>query len=424
MVTRIWYIFMASLLHLYFPQVEAQERSTVIVLDLKKNQTDSFKIQLMKGDFLKLTLRSNRNINFGLIDPAGQPIKTQVLGRDSLRYNIAIDSSGSYTIKLNNTSRFLKVNPYIRLSLNRSDTLPSDTCINYRIQRPGKVLINDFQVSRKKQEEFKYFLKTGDRLNIRLEAKTKNFSEIKLTNDAGELILSVRNVKAFTTEEELPIYHTGNYTLSLKTAAYLPRNFHLELTKTTISESNRCRPPALKYDSILAVHLDTTIYLGARRDLLHASKGAIQFGPDKEVGTWGYLIGAGQSYQEGIKRFESNVTIPSSEDTVINDLLTAYALGLINDLPGPGAGFVEFEKMNKQEIRGKLPSERIRFTISKNIEPNREQPKNYGLIRPDDEPFSILFENYNHSFGMQVFIKIIKFNILKTDNEEKPGTGK
>ena len=386
-------------------------RNSSVSLTLKKKEKRAFKINLIQHDVISFNLKVIKGINFRFIDAEGQIIIESLVKKNTFTWEKEIKIDGVYSIEFENTSLFLPSVFIATIALQRPNFIygPGDPAVDPAIvklaERNQMVLSGArFQITQPNPKEYKFPFEKGDTLQFQLIPILANSPFVEITNDLNEIVFASLPGKR-ELNVTIPVLEKGVYTISMVSESFLKSNpFRGKIDSLRIEKISPAKygkpdaaqsdnPALLNLDTIAEVFIDTVIYLGAIRDIIHPSKQRlnVQVQEANEILFWGILFGSGQSFTKEVDQFQPLLQGDALASGA-TDVLSAYGLGYLKKMPGPG---------NKD----------VTFTPSKNIKDHllNGPGSNYALIYGKGISDYLQFENESKSVGHNVYVKVVLF---------------
>ena len=374
---------------------------------LIKKKKKSFSLVLDSADLAKIVVQTARSANFSVLDPAGQIIFENFVKTKPVVWEKEIALGGSYTIEIESVALLFETEVGMQITVRRPRFLYGDpSMVDSLITPRRKHVLSDgeFQITKANAKTYPYAVEKGDTLIFDLQPISGNSPTIEVTNDFNELVLASIPQKG-NLKASIPILQKGTYTLSMVSHAFFGKSNRLKVEK--ISPTRYAEPVTVPqevdtttveevkpmYDTIPELFMDTVIFLGAGRDIVHpnSQKLSFQFDNAPNIAYWGIFYGAGQEFLDDIQTF-----LPLLEGEALaagaTDVLSAYGLGYLNILPDAGSGQITFKASN---------------TIKWSMSPPTRQ--NYALIAQIRGVHYLSFENKSLSAGQNVYVKIVLF---------------
>ncbi len=365
---------------------------------LKKNELKSITLSMDSGMSAKFYVESNTLLSFTIYDPNGQVLNEDMTLGSSITSQFGARLSGLYQIDFQNASRFLANRVRYTVSYEKFKGIPARAKTDVRISKEGQETLLDvgYQISRKTPKTYPFVLEEGDKLIISLTPLGNESSYMEVTNDIGELVYG-QFPSPKMTKTSIPIYVPGTYTVNLNWNKLFRGKELVQMEKWSPARyaaiPDTSTKIVIEYDTISSVFLDTNVFLGAQRDIVHAQKYAqeIMFPVEDSTIFWGLIYGFGSGFKQEMEKLK-----PLLEGDAlaagVNDLLSGQRAGYIKRLPGPGRAKVEVEA-----------SMRIDDELKKNVNGN------FAWIDSTKGYFQIIFENTSESSGQLVYLNVVQF---------------
>jgi hypothetical protein len=396
------------------------KRASHVSILLNKKEKRVFKLSLSQQDLVRLQVTATKTINFRISNGAGQIINESIVKRDPYVWDKLIDSGGSFTIEIENISLFIGAEVTMKIDVQRPQFIygagdPTRDSAIQKVSDRKQVILTDgrFQITKASPKKYPYPLEKGDTLLFQLIPILGITPYVEITNDLNEIVFASLPSK-HELNVAIPVLEKSTYTVSILTRSLFSKNFFKGMIDSLRIE--RISPPAyvksdqaaeiakalamLKSDTVPEVFMDTVIYLGAIRDIIHPSNQTLRIQLDNSDATlyWGILFGAGQDFTHEVDQFQ-----PLLQGNALaagaTDVLSAYGLGYLKKLPGIGNPDITF-----------TASYGIQKYLMPGVRPN------YALIHPgQSSTYFLSFENKSKSVGHNVYVKIILFKLMKSE---------
>jgi len=389
----------------------AIQRNSSLSLVLLKKEKRNFKLNLSQNDIISFNLKAIKGLNFRFINAEGQVIIERLIKRSAFTWEKEIKINGIYSIEFENTSLFLPSEINAEISLKRANFIygPGDPTVDpaiVKVADRNQVTLTGarFQITKPNPKAYKFPFEKGDTLQFQLIPILANSPFIEITNDLNEIVFASLPGKR-EVNVTIPVLEKGVYTISMVSESFLKSNpfrgmiDSLRIEKISPAKyvkseaSNEDKLALLKSDTIAEVFIDTVIYLGAIRDIIHPSKQRLNFHVQEinEILYWGILFGSGKDFTDEVDLFQPLMQ-GGALASGATEVLSAYGLGFLKKMPGPGNRDVTF-----------TPSPTLRDYLLNG------SGSNYALIH--DRGFSeyLEFENKSKSVGHNVYVKIVLF---------------
>jgi len=394
----------------------AINRNSKISLVLLKKEKRTFKLSLSQNDIIRFNLKAIKGLNFRFIDVEGQIIIERLIKKSAFIWEKEIKINGIYSIEFENTSLFLPSEINAEIVLDRENFIygPGDPAIDPAISKVAdrnQVILTGarFQITKPNPKAYKFPFEKGDTLQFQLIPILANSPFIEITNDLNEIVFASLPGKR-EVNVTIPVLEKGVYTIAMKSESFLKSNpfrgmiDSLRIEKISPAKyvksdaSKEDKLALLKSDTIAEIFIDTVIYLGAIRDIIHPSKQRLNFHVQEanEILFWGILFGSGQDFTNEVDLFQPLLQGEALASGA-TEVLSAYGLGFLKKMPGPGNRDVTF-----------TPSPTLRnFYLN-------GSGSNYALIHNKGFSEYLQFENKSKSVGHNVYVKIVLFkSVLK-----------
>lgn len=394
-------------LHMYGQKPIAIERLSKISLELAKKERMKFALLLDSADVVNISLNCGKSLNFRVYDPLDQIIYESTVKTKRIEWDQNIDTGGIYSIELESKALFFPTEVNMTISLTRPEFVYGDTAADSLVAERRERMLTDgnFPVTKSNPKTYLFTFKKGDTLHFELKPISGKSPLVEIKNDLNELVFASLPQKE-DINEFIPILNSASYIISLRSKGFFGKSAGLKIRNITpdryiardsvdIAKLDSLKKiPSFQYDTIPEIFMDTVIYLGGIRDILNENKRKLsfQFEDPYSIGYWGILFGAGKEFLNEFQEFEL-----SSGGA---DLLTAYGMGNLKNLPGTGNEHITF-----------TPSEFIRWNLKPPLKPN------YALISYAKGSHYLSFENASKSVGQNVYVKIVLFRKIEVDQE-------
>ncbi len=391
-------------LHTYGQKPMVMERLSTVSLDLAKKERLKFSLLLDSLDVVNISLNTGKSINFRVYDPLEQIIYESTVKTKSIAWDQKVDIGGSYSIELESKAMFFPTEVNMTISLTRAEFVYGDIAADSLVAERWERILTDgnFPVTKSNPKTYLFTFKKGDTLHLDLKRISGKTPVVEIKNDLNELVFASLPQKE-DINEFIPILDSASYIISLRSHGFFGKSAGLKIRNITpdryiardtvdlakLDSLNKLA--SFQYDTIPEIFMDTVIYLGAIRDILHENKHRLsfQFDNPSSIAFWGILFGAGSEFLNEFQDLEL---------TAGTDLLTAYGMGDLKNLPGSGNEHITF-----------TPSEYIRWNLKPPLR------RNYALISYAFGSHYVSFENSSKSVGQNVYVKIVLFRKIEVD---------
>lgn len=365
---------------------------------LKKDELRPVSLLMDSGMSAKIYIESNALLSFTVYNPAGEVLYADMTLSSSINWQFGAKMDGLYKIDFQNSSRFLANRVHYELIFEKYKGIKPRAETDRQISKEKQEVLLDasYQTSRKAPKTYPFVLEEGDQLMISLSPKGSQTSYVEVSNDQGELIHG-QFPSATKTKVSLPIYTPGTYSISTYWNKYWRGKESVLIEKWSPARYapmvDTSSKKIVQYDTISTVFLDTSVFLGALRDIVH-SETYIQdiiFPSEDSTIFWGILYGYGSSFSEELKKMKTMLEGEAAA-AGIQDVISGHYAKYITRMPSPGGARVKVEA-----------TERIEKALKKS------RNGNFAWIDSTDGYFQIIFENTSESSGQLVYLMIVQF---------------
>jgi hypothetical protein len=368
-------------------------------LEIPRNDDITVAVYVDDNDVVEFETIGTTLITQSIQDPTSQII-SEISSKKSLsKWTHSATIEGLYSVVIKNMSRVRSSHVVLKIKISKYKPLLDFPCKDsLSVAAKESVLMNGSVVlSKGKDKKFVFNVMKGDVFELYLAPLSKNTPSMSLINANGESLYTFVP-KDSPIHLQLPVCTNGIYTLALNTNSLINNRDSIYVRLASPPKYFDCVviPPvivpeevALVYDTIPMLILDTTIFLGALRDPINSTEGIIKINNnDTDVVQWAVLFGAGEQFYKRMEYYKKSLEGEAMNEGV-SDLLSAYSLGLIKQLP------------NSNEPR-------VQFTLSQTIKSNLSKIRsNYAVIDGSPQRQSIEFKNTSESSGEKVYIYIV-----------------
>lgn len=410
--------FIVSVL-LILSQVSAQsplpvERKSTIKLELKRSSKRTFSIVLGADDVLGMGAQAEGTINLKISDPNGQVLYQGIIKSRLVEWQKTITVEGNYTVEIESVALLSNTRISLSISVLKPDFVYGHPSMDSLIsKRSRKTLVDgEFEITRSTPKSYSYSVLKGDTLVFSLKPISGQSPTIEIQNSLNELVFASFSSKK-EQYAEIPIFESGTYSITMSSSAFFPKtNFiqveaisparYAEKVEVPVEQSDDTLSgqPQVLYDTIPEIYMDTTLFIGAQRDIIHPNRQKLEFQFDNPstVIKWLVLYGAGKEFTDAVNSLSSLLAGEALAAGATN-ILTAYGLGFLKKLPDQGSDQIKFTP--SPSIKNKL-----RFPIR----------NNYATIDRGSGNHSLLIENKSQSSGQYVHVQVVVFRKLRLDN--------
>ena len=368
-------------------------------LNIPRNGDITLAVYVDDNDVVEFETIGTTLITQSIQDPTNQIISEISSKRILSKWTYSATIEGLYSVTIKNMSRIRFSDIVLKIKIVKYKPLLDFPCKDsVSMAAKEAVLINGSVVlSKGKNKKFVFNVLKGDAFELYLAPLSKKTPSMSLINANGE------SLYAFTPENspihlQIPVFTDGIYTLELNTNSLINNkdSIYVRLVSPTKYFDCVVIPPVVLpesipwvYDTIPMLILDSTIFLGALRDPINTEEGIININSnDNDVVQWAVLFGAGEQFYKRMEYYKKSLE-GEAMNQGISDLLSAYSLGLIKQLP----------KSNESKVE---------FILSNDIISNLSKIRsNYALIDGRPQRQFIQFKNKSKSSGQKVYIYIV-----------------
>lgn len=372
----------------------------------KKEPPAIFKFVLDSTDVLMIKGTSSRWTNLRLKAPTGAVIYESRMRSIPVFLQKDIELAGEYEIEVENTNKYLCAKSMLEVELERNPFQYGDTLMidSLKSEREELTILNsDFQITKTNDREYNVEVSKGDTLKIALKPLSRKTPFVQLKNNLEETLWSTVPQKD-KEEVVMPVLTDGTYTLSMSSRAFFAKTNELLIERivpvkyaapTIVEEpdTSQVTEEIILYDTVPELLLDTTIFLGAGRDIIHERqrKLPIQFGDTTNIVFWCVFFSTKRAFDSNAKTYEPLFSTEKYLSAGVTDIISAYGLGLLDVLP-------------KSEM------DQVSFSVSKTIRPFLDPINgNYAIIPSTIGNHFIAFNNQSLSSGQHVFARVVIF---------------
>ncbi|MEQ9289272.1 MAG: hypothetical protein RIG77_20260 [Cyclobacteriaceae bacterium] len=395
-------VFIALPAQLIAQQLPYVKRMSNISFEIPKKGKESFSLALKSSDRVTIDVRTARQLNFRIFNPSNQLIHESLVRNESQHWMRKDTLQGVYKIELESVAFLFGTEVAMDISVTRPDFVygsqnPTDVVKNKR--KLDTLSNGNFKITKTNPKSYPYTLKKGDTLLLELMPLSRKTPDLEVSNEFGEIVFASVPAKP-PLKASIPVLDSGLYEIKIASNAFLGKDNNLMIQKispTRFTEKKNPPPPVLieepPYDTLPEIYMDTVIFLGAVRDVIHANyhKLDFHFQNDSSILYWGILFGSGSSFQQKMDHFEPLLQ-GEAMSVGATDILSAYGMGYLKKLPTMKGGEVEFRC-----------SSDLTSCLHPTVRPN------YGLVHVIDTPHYVSFENKSQSTSQNVYVKIVVF---------------
>lgn len=365
---------------------------------LKKNENRQLVLMMDSSLSAKIKIESSGLLNFKVSDPAGQVLHEDQTFSSAVNWQFGAKTNGAYTIDLLNLSPYTGNRVTLKLKYTKFKGLPRIDD-DYKLVKRAKHEIQvdgGYKINRKISKTYPIIVEEADTLALYLNPRGSQSSYLEVSNDQGEIVYA-QFPKNGRSEAIIPIYAPGTYTSTLTRRKFVkyPESIRIEkwspnrYEKKLIEDDNNF----VQYDTIWDIFLDTNVFLGAKRDILHESEynQELIFPSEDSTIFWGLIYGYGKSFNEEVMRLE-DLLDQEALALGVTDLISAYDRGYIRRLPSSRNSKISVD-----------PSPRVKEALE------AQGMGNFALLDSSKGYFQISFENTSESSGQVVYLKVVQF---------------
>lgn len=382
-------------------------------LDFKLDNKELKPIIVMadSADSITIEIKTKGPVNVLVQDPNGTiRAGEMILGRSFSMLEFG-GVTGAWQVSVENLLSFSKSKVHMSLATSvdsfvfGSGLSTNESVLNERKQE--KMVRGLFRIKKANPLSFSVSGLKGDTIRLNMIPESGPLPKISITNDAGEWLFASLPARAEAVVE-IPILMDGSCEVLIDRTlcfGFIPRSlkqvFTLDITK--ISPKRYVPPSAVPeeapqqerdYDTVAEVYIDTTISLGAVRDILNSSEQEIiiEFDKPEEILSWVIVFGSGPKFMKEMKLLDDHPTIDPLSGLPIDPLVS----------------------FSRQELRSlpRTSNDQVAFVTSADISDALEG-NNWGEVHSFSDRSRLKVVNKSKSVGQSSLVRIVTFRAVE-----------
>jgi hypothetical protein len=382
-------------------------------LDFKLDNKELKPIIVMadSADSITIEIKTKGPVNVLVQDPNGTiRAGEMILGRSFSMLEFG-GVTGAWQVSVENLLSFSKSKVHMSLATSvdsfvfGSGLSTNETVLNERKQ---EIMVQGlFRIKKANPLSFSVSALKGDTIRLNVIPESGVCPQLSITNDAGEWLFSSLPARAEAVVE-IPMLMDGSCNVTIDRTLWfgivpksLKQVFTLDISKVTprryalpSADPEEATEQENDIDTVAEVYLDTTISLGAVRDILNSSEQEIiiEFDKPEAILSWVIVFGSGPKFMKEMKLLDDYPSIDPSSGLPV-DPLVSFSRHELRSLP-------------------RTSNDQVAFVTSADISDALEG-NNWGEVHSFSDRSRLKVVNKSKSVGQSSLVRIVTFRTVQ-----------